>query len=223
MIEIKNIYRGKEFKFYNELMSLRQELTDDFLRMHPNFSESMGDSNTYGSNLAKQFTNYRATIIKYDTKQMKVAHPDLSGTDQWQDNTPENFPTAYKLFEQFPRCYLALYAVMMPHSVIKRHTGVENRDGSYIRVHLPLIVPDGDIGFEVAGEQVDWSDLFAFNNQRVHSAWNNTNHPRLVMLFDFPRDICDLPPGIPWTYELDQNTPRFPKGEKPLKETHENI
>jgi hypothetical protein len=222
-MEIKEIYRGKEFKFYDKFMSLREELISDFLRYSPNFGETGNnpsrDQVFLNEGVKKQFANtWCPTVLKYDPTQMETPTEGFDGLDQWEGNTPENFPTAYKLYREFPECYFSGYTILSPHSVIKRHTGSENRNGKYIRIHIPLIVPEGDIGFEVAGEEVDWSDLFAFNNQRVHSAWNNTDYQRLVFIIDLPRSICDLPDGIPWTRELDANTPPFPKGEMPEKD-----
>ena len=44
--EVKNIYRGKEFRFCDELMALRQGLTEDFLRTFPDF-DKIPDPNMY--------------------------------------------------------------------------------------------------------------------------------------------------------------------------------
>jgi hypothetical protein len=164
--------------------------------------------------LQKIFIGYNTAILKYDTARMDAYEGIMYGSDNWEGNTRENFPTAYThILDRFPDCIFATYGVMMPHSVIVRHTGAENRNGKYIRIHIPLIVPEGDIGFEVACEEVDWSDIFGFNNQKLHSAWNNTEHPRLVFVFDILRSTCDLPLGIPWSKEDNDLTPRFPKTE----------
>ena len=226
MIERKIIYRGNEFKFYNELMALRQELTDDFLKTHPEFNgltelEILPPHTPGKMKGAMLFYNYDPEQMDYKNFSLDVTNKSVV---KIADNVETMYPTAWnKIIKQFPEITQAGYSVLYPHSVIRRHTGPENRSGKYIRVHIPVIVPNGDIGFEVAGEEVDWSDLFAFDNQRVHSAWNNTDHHRVVFIIDLPRSICDLPDGTPWAWELDEHTPAFPKGEKPLKEIHENI
>jgi hypothetical protein len=214
MNKIKKIYRGKEFKYYSEFMSLVPALTADFLKMHPEFT----NLDEFDGLPPHTTGKYKVSLLTYNKDQMPGAFPGGYVSNKTNDSK-EHYPTAYTHFiEKFPDCTLAAYAVLFPHSVIRRHTGPENRTGEYVRIHLPLIVPEGDIGFEVAGEEVDWSDLFAFDNQRIHSAWNNTDQPRLCFVFDLLRTTCDLPPGYQWTWELDANTPPFPKGEMPEKD-----
>ena len=87
---------------------------------------------------------------------------------------------------------------MAPNTVLHRHTGPENRTGEYIRIHIPLIIPEGDLFFEVNGEEIDWSDIFAFNNQLAHSAHNLSNEHRMIFLIDIRRSRVGLPPGEPF-------------------------
>lgn len=213
-MEIKNIYKGKEFKFYDELMALRAGLIHDFLNSHPNYTNLTAPHD----DLKEIFPNTTAAVLNYDTDKMPDINPYLVDVEKWEGNTPKNYPTAYQILKRFPECSFSWYAVLPPHSVIRRHTGPENRTGESIRIHIPLIIPTGDIGFEVAGEIIDWSDLFAFNNQKLHSAWNNTDEYRLCFILDLPRSLCDLPPGEPWKQESDDNTPAFPYSNNPLRE-----
>ena len=48
--------------------------------------------------------------------------------------------------------------------LIGRHMDVENRLHNFIRIHIPLIVPEGEIGLEVNGHNLKWNELFAFDN-----------------------------------------------------------
>ena len=71
---------------------------------------------------------------------------------------------------------------------------IENRRKQYVRCHIPLIVPQGDIKFEIERSIIiDWSNVFAFDNQCEHSAWNNSSHRRLVFLIDLHRSIVNWP------------------------------
>jgi len=76
-------------------------------------------------------------------------------------------------------------------------------------------VPQGDIGFEVEGEIVLWDDVFSFNNQKLHSVWNNTPERRLVLLLDLLRDTCDLPPAPAWTPGCNDGVSAFEKTRDP--------
>lgn len=226
-MEKKNIYRGREIKYYDEFMSWRGPLLEDFNRTHKDYKDffEMGGCppHTPGGMRASMVIYKPAEMdipVDYDGHMAKTSYvKELAEEAQSPWNTPENYPTVYNIIaKRFPECVIGVYSMLNPHSVITRHTGPENRDGIYVRIHIPLIVPDGDIGFEVACETVDWSDLFAFNNQKVHSAWNNTELPRLVFIMDLPRSILDMPKADAWDIHDVIHTPRFIKGEKPLRD-----
>jgi hypothetical protein len=109
----------------------------------------------------------------------------------------KKYPTAMKLIDEYgDDCLFAAYSLLGPNSKINRHTDPENRNGEFIRIHIPLIVPKGKVYFEVLGEIVTWDDIFAFNNQFVHSAHNNTPDWRLCFVIDIRRSRIGLPPGI---------------------------
>ena len=65
--------------------------------------------------------------------------------------------------------------------------------GETIRIHIPLYVPEGDIFLETEGVEIDWSDIFGFANQYIHSAHNYSNTRRLVYLIDIKRKYLGLP------------------------------
>lgn len=112
------------------------------------------------------------------------------------DYATKNFPTAYSLVKEYwDDCPIASYSYLAPQSIIHRHTGPENRTGEYIRIHIPLIIPPGDVFFEVDGEERQWDDIFAFDNQLAHSAHNLTDEHRLIFLIDIRRSRIGLPPG----------------------------
>jgi hypothetical protein len=193
-MQLKNIYRGSEFKYYNELMSLRAGLIEDFLKLHPNFEnlDSLPGMPPQTPGAIK------VSILKYQLAKEPTAYTSLTTTTEKFGLTGQNYPTAWQgIILRFPECIGAGYSVMFPHGVIKRHYDYENESGDFVRIHIPLIVPQGDLGLEVEGETVNWSDLFVFSNQKIHSAWNFTDQPRLVFVFDLPRSICDIPADQP--------------------------
>jgi hypothetical protein len=113
---------------------------------------------------------------------------------------------AWKLIQEYgDDCPICSYSVLAPMSRIERHTGPENRTGEYIRVHVPLISPEGDCFFEANGDEIDWSDIWAFHNQVAHSAHNNTKHWRLVFLIDFRRAAIGMEPGEPFDESFDEH------------------
>lgn len=136
---------------------------------------------------------WRATPFRYE----RHDYMDISYTAP--ESARERYPTAYKLIEEYgDDCPIANYTVLAPNSVLQRHTGVENRSGEFIRIHIPLIIPEGDVFFEAMGEEIDWSDIWGFHNQFAHSAHNYTNEWRLVFLIDLRRTSIGLEPGQPY-------------------------
>jgi len=116
--------------------------------------------------------------------------------DMDKEHAKTNYPTAYSLIEKFgDDCPIASYSYMAPNTTLHRHTGPENRLGEYIRLHIPLIIPAGDVFFECNGEEVTWDNVFGFDNQLAHSAHNLSNGHRLIFLIDFRRSRIGMPPG----------------------------
>ncbi len=80
------------------------------------------------------------------------------------------------------RAPTAFFSILKPRTRIPPHTGVTN-----VRtiVHLPLIVPPG-CGFRVGGETREWVEghAFAFDDTIEHEAWNDSDHPRVVLILD---------------------------------------
>lgn len=204
----KHIYKREDFpKDAEYMMSLAEGLRNDYINYHINVldkdpsKEKLVGENTYmGSveHLLDTPGTWKSISMKYRHEDM-VLDPD--------EELKQHFPTAVKLTEYYgDDCPLSNYSTIEAGTVIHRHTGIENRTGKYIRVHIPLIIPEGDLFFEVAGEVVRWDDIFAFNNQKVHSAWNNTDKRRAVFIIDVDRERLGLPPGIPYDAMRDEVT-----------------
>ena len=97
------------------------------------------------------------------------------------------FPETMELLGSYTKNIImsASVAVFPGNSIIPRHNGYEH----ILRVHLPLYVPDGDIGFCVGEESRSWEvgQCLAFNDINEHNAWNNTDEDRVVFIVDIHR------------------------------------
>lgn len=135
-------------------------------------------------------------------KNVELKYCDPYNNINWtidENYAASKYPTAWKLVQEFGNdCPICSYSYLAPKSSIYRHTGPENRDGEYIRIHIPLIIPPGDLFFEVNGEEIHWNDIFAFDNQFAHSAHNLSDGHRLIFLIDIRRSRIGLPPGEKW-------------------------
>jgi aspartate beta-hydroxylase len=76
----------------------------------------------------------------------------------------------------------AFFSILKPGAKIPPHTGVTNTRAI---IHLPLVVPP-ECGFRVGGETREWVEgrAFAFDDTIEHEAWNNSDQPRIILIFD---------------------------------------
>ena len=76
----------------------------------------------------------------------------------------------------------AMFSILDAKTRIPAHTGPVN---TRLVVHLPLIVPPG-CGFRVGGQERAWEPgkAFVFDDSISHEAWNDSNEPRAVLIFD---------------------------------------
>jgi aspartyl/asparaginyl beta-hydroxylase (cupin superfamily) len=76
----------------------------------------------------------------------------------------------------------AMFSLLKPRTRIPPHTGVAN---TRLVCHLPLIVPD-DCWFRVGAETREWreGEAFVFDDTIEHEAANDSDLPRVVLIFD---------------------------------------
>lgn len=78
-----------------------------------------------------------------------------------------------------------MFSLLRPHSRIPAHHGMIN---TRFVCHLPLIVPPG-CGFRVGNQTRGWQvgELLVFDDTVEHEAWNDSDHNRVVLIFDIWR------------------------------------
>jgi hypothetical protein len=228
----KGIYRRDEIPIADYLMSLREPLINEFMHGFNSLEEAIKARGTdnldrrawgiplentshYIKTLDSESQEYVGDVSSWKSVGFRYERhdPDTAEIPVNIDWTMEEsheyaklYPTAYNLVKKYEKyCPAANYSVMAPNSVLVRHTGPENRQGKSIRIHIPLIIPEGDIFLEVNGEEVTWSDLFGFNNQLAHSSHNLSPHYRLIFLIDFDREFLGMPLGSVYDERLEKN------------------
>lgn len=216
MFRRKTIWHRDEIPIGDYLMSFQEDLRKEFMEGFDSLEQAaieLGHTtldrpdhnvgrNTY-NNLVQAKTDrwrpatesWKNVAFKYT---LKDAKNNIERRTEEDDPIVQRCPTAFKLMQEYGEdCPILNYSIIAPKSAILRHTGPENRSGRFIRIHIPLIVPEGDVFLEVDGEEVTWKDLFGFNNQYAHSAYNLTDEWRLIFLIDIDRERAGLPPGEP--------------------------
>ncbi len=111
----------------------------------------------------------------------------------WKEGVPfpehiARCPRTVAALKAWPRCEIpgcaptAVFSILDAKTRIPPHTGVNN---ARLIVHLPLIVPPG-CGFRVGGERREWQPgrAFVFDDTIEHEAWNDSDAPRGVLIFD---------------------------------------
>ncbi len=132
----------------------------------------------------------------------------------------KHFKTSWETIKKIPGLVSFSISVLEPHSAIKEHNGDTN---AIIRVHLPLIVPEGlpNCSFTVNNITRPWEEgvPLLFNDAQLHKAQNLSNQRRIVLLIDVIRpeflnkrsEICaKVLNGLSWQWQ----TQRYPNVRK---------
>jgi hypothetical protein len=211
------IWHRHELSIFKELLFFKEGLIKDYMEGYADHKEailaqsentiSLDNYDNTQMNMAEgmlvvrdpatlqwntNFTAWQSVGLKNVVK--------LNGKVELYETMPDEqlakYPTCKQMMDKYGDDLFGLvYSSIGPYSILQRHVGPENIDGEYIRIHIPLIVPEGDIFLEVQNHEVTWKDIFGFNNQYLHSAHNYSNEWRTIMIVDLSRKACGLPPG----------------------------
>jgi aspartyl/asparaginyl beta-hydroxylase (cupin superfamily) len=97
-------------------------------------------------------------------------------------------PTTAALLEGVPDLVTAFFSVLEPGKVLRLHPGPLK---GVLRCHLPLQVPPGDVAIRVGREVRTWEEgrLLVFDDTYLHTAWNRSDAPRVVLFMDLVRPM----------------------------------
>lgn len=128
-----------------------------------------------------------------ETWRSLAGRTDWSALHFWNDALPNEralarFPKVRAALERLPLITSrgapveAFLSILKPRTRIPPHFGNANHR---LTVHLPLIVPAG-CGVAVAGEarETQFGRLMIFDDSYEHSAWNDSEAPRTVLIFE---------------------------------------
>jgi beta-hydroxylase len=99
-------------------------------------------------------------------------------------------PQTARLLDRVPGIENAFFSILAPGKIIPSHHGVTK---GLLRCHLGLIVPsEPDRCFMDVGDvRCTWQEgrTLVFDDTYPHAVQNNTEHERVVLLFDFLRPL----------------------------------
>jgi aspartyl/asparaginyl beta-hydroxylase (cupin superfamily) len=93
--------------------------------------------------------------------------------------------------DQPGRTPAAMFSLLKPRTRIPPHTGESN---VRLVTHVPLIVPE-KCGFRVGNTTREWvpGQAFVFDDSIEHEAWNESDQPRTVLIFDIWNPLLTEP------------------------------
>ena len=205
---IQNTYKRNELACSDFLLSLQRGLRDDYFAhqeslefpKHKEFITKYSDcrpdiplESLQNLFLTKQNDHW---VHKHDAMNgvgIKYDIQPVPGAWKPPANLREFYPTAMKLLDRFgDLCPNATYSTLPANTIFGTHYDEEMAGLPFIRIHIPLIVPPGEIYLQVGEEKIYWNDIFAFNNQVPHSAHNLTDVGRLVFLLDLHYSVAGI-------------------------------
>ena len=97
----------------------------------------------------------------------------------------KKFSGTMRLLDQIPGLVSVSFNLLEPHAEIVPHFGDTN---AIMRCHYGLDIPGAlpELGFRVKEESRSWEEgkTLIFCDGYVHTAWNHTDKPRFILLFD---------------------------------------
>lgn len=105
-------------------------------------------------------------------------------------------PKTAEIIYSIPEIISCDYSFMSPQTHILPHKGYSKM---VLRCHLPLIVPDLEKCAIRVGDEIHyWEEgkLVVFDDSFEHEAWNKSEQPRVVLMFDIPNPS--------WGYTSDE-------------------
>jgi len=205
------------------LLEAAPKLRDEFLAYHTDYQTAFSRGVPYDnpvqgndiSNLLSVRGAWQVDTLRYSWEEHGEFH------SQYKDPAVrDRFPTACSIVDWLgDDCPLATYSSIEPNSVIGRHEDGEHGTGKLLRIHVPLLIPKGDVFMEIEGHTIDWSDIYGFDGRYTHSVHNLTADRRLIFLIDITRSRLGLEPAV--VFDLKKraaNWPPFVRGLFPQQQ-----
>jgi beta-hydroxylase len=103
-------------------------------------------------------------------------------------------PRTAESVEAIPGLTTAGFSLLAPGAHIRPHVGYTD---SVLRCHLGVVVPTR-CGLQVGGQTRVWEEgkCLVFDDTVLHSAWNESDSPRIVLLVDFARPGRSFDPSV---------------------------
>ena len=114
----------------------------------------------------------------------------LKWYDEPLENAKKHCPNTVSIIEKCQHVRAAMFSILEPGKYIPPHKGPFT---GCLRYHMGLKVPKDreNCYIEVNKEKFSWSEgeAFVFDDTYIHSVYNNTNEPRIILFIDIERPL----------------------------------
>jgi hypothetical protein len=179
----------------DELMALVPKLREEFLNYHTDYHTTFKNGTPYASANPLTILNKHESVV-WKVEGLRYICPSQNVEQNYflEPKVSNIFPTASALTKKyFSVLGCSGYSSLDAGGVIVPHCDIENTSHVTIRIHIPLIIPEGDAVLEAEGVKTKWTDIFAFDNGARHSAYNKTKERRLIYIIDIKRSFLSIP------------------------------
>ena len=180
-LAIKPIYSDQEFSWAKSLHAHHNEIQNE-LAIAMQQQQAKNNLRPY---LGNNFANHLSlNELANSTDWMAI---DLFNSGQLNSEVAALFPTTLEVLKSIPTYNLeqnpfeVFFSFLQANQSIPSHFGQSNHA---LTVHLPLDIPD-DCYLQVASQKQNWreGELLIFDDSFLHSAHNNSNKTRVVLIF----------------------------------------
>ena len=97
-------------------------------------------------------------------------------------------PKTMALLKSVPGLVVAFFSIMEAGTQVPPHRGVTK---AWYNCHLGLLVPEGKVGIEIAGQPAGWreGEWLVFDETNTHCVWNETDQSRVVLFLQVRRPM----------------------------------
>lgn len=127
-------------------------------------------------------------FIHWKAKDIGLDGWDIFGFNWMKREFKDNmsfFPITMQILSELPEITMCTLSRLAPHKAIQPHVGYEDNT---LRINMGLIVPDGctlTVGNET--RKMEAGKVLLFDDTTLHSARNDSDFERIVLLADFPK------------------------------------
>jgi len=171
------VYDINKFVYKEKINISIPKLKEEFLSVHGNSTDGIPLYSDYIGNSLDPKNKWKMVVVK------------IMG--EWEEKNLKTYPVLADLVKSFGDiCRGAGYSILDPDGYVPMHTDTEEGHENYVICHVPIIIPDGDVGFLEGDSRGTWKEgeCFLLDVETPHSIWNYSDKPRIVVLLELLKE-----------------------------------